>query len=334
MEYVRIESMKTIDEDIKNGQFKSVYLLYGSEDYLKKQYRDKLCRALVGEGDTMNFSKFEGENIVVEEMIDLSETLPFFADYRVILVEDSGFFKKSNETLAEYLQECPETTHFIFVESEIDKRSKTYKAANKNGSAVEFTMLDERMLAQWIGARLKAEGKTITRDAWAEFLNRTNDSMENMDKEIEKLISYTHDKDGITKEDIEAICIGQIHTQVFEMINCIAQKDPKRVLEYYHDMLAAKEPPMRILFLIVRQFRQMIVIKELAANRVDNSSIARKVGMPDFAVRKNLGLCRNFSIPQMQELLIDAADCETQVKTGQLDERMAVELLMMKYAKA
>ena len=47
--------MKTIDEDIKTGQFKKVYLLYGEEDYLKKQYRDKLTKALMNEGDQMNF---------------------------------------------------------------------------------------------------------------------------------------------------------------------------------------------------------------------------------------------------------------------------------------
>ena len=48
--------MKAIDEDIKSGQFKNVYLLYGDEAYLKKQYKDKLVKALVAEGDTMNFS--------------------------------------------------------------------------------------------------------------------------------------------------------------------------------------------------------------------------------------------------------------------------------------
>ena len=85
--------MKTIDEHIKTGQFKNAYLLYGDEDYLKKQYRDKLIKALLSEGDTMNFAKFEGKDISVGEVIDLAETLPFFADRRVILISDSGFFK-------------------------------------------------------------------------------------------------------------------------------------------------------------------------------------------------------------------------------------------------
>lgn len=86
--------MKNIDEDIKRGQFAQVYLLYGEEAYLKKQYKDKLKHAMVPEGDTMNFSAFEGKSINPKEIIDLAETLPFFADRRVILIENSGFFQK------------------------------------------------------------------------------------------------------------------------------------------------------------------------------------------------------------------------------------------------
>ena len=75
--------MKTIDEDIATGQFQKVYLLYGDEDYLKLQYKNKLLAALTTPGDTMNFSSYEGEGISVGELIDLAETLPFFAERRV-----------------------------------------------------------------------------------------------------------------------------------------------------------------------------------------------------------------------------------------------------------
>ena len=85
--------MKTIDLNIKEKKFPGVYLLYGEEVYLKRQYRDKLLAALTLPGDTMNFSAYQGKDINPGELIDLAETLPFFAEKRVILVEDSGFFK-------------------------------------------------------------------------------------------------------------------------------------------------------------------------------------------------------------------------------------------------
>ena len=325
--------MKSIDEDIKNGQFKKLYLLYGDEDYLKKQYRDKLVHALVAEGDTMNFAKYDGQNVSVGELIDLAETLPFFAERRVILVTDSGFFKSSEEQLALYFAEIQDTTCMIFVESEVDKRSKTYKAAVKAGSAVDFSMPDERMLTSWMMARVKQAGKTMTQEAWTEFFDRTNDSMDHMNLEMEKLLSYVYDKDCISLADVEAICTKQMHSKVFDMISFIASKDLPKVLELYHDMLAAKEPPIRILALIIRQFDQMYLMKDMASQGMNVSTIASKLGSRDFIVRKNLGLARNFTMEQIRALLEDAADLDERAKTGRIKDRMAVELLMVQYSK-
>ena len=82
----------SVRDHIKSGQFKNAYLLYGDEDYLKVQYRDQLVDALLAGGDKMNLSKFEGKDINVGEVIDLAETLPFFAERRVIVIQDSEFF--------------------------------------------------------------------------------------------------------------------------------------------------------------------------------------------------------------------------------------------------
>ena len=53
--------MQRIAEDIKTGQLKQIYLLYGEEAYLIRQYRDKLKRALLGDGSDMNVNRFEGK---------------------------------------------------------------------------------------------------------------------------------------------------------------------------------------------------------------------------------------------------------------------------------
>ena len=173
--------MKTIDEDIKTGNFKQIYLFYGEEGYLKKQYRDKLKAALcadeggmsMGAGSDMNFSAFEGKDINPKEVIDLAETLPFFADRRVILIENSGFFKNACDDLADYLTQVAPTTFFLFIEEEVDKRSKMYKAVKKDGKIVEFATQTEELLTRWILSRLKKEGKNITGNVMQLFLSKT-----------------------------------------------------------------------------------------------------------------------------------------------------------------
>lgn len=324
--------MKTIDNDIKMGQLKNVYLLYGTEDYLKRQYRDKLKHALVEPDDTMNFSAYEGKDINPKELIDLSETLPFFKEKRMILVENSGFFKNSCDDLAEYMSQVPESTCFVFVEEEVDKRSKLFKAASRVGSAVEFETPKEDMLVRWILGRIQREGKKITQSVMQLFLSKTGSDMENIDKELEKLICYTWDKTEIAAADVEAICTGQTENKIFEMIDAISAKNQKKALDLYYDLLALKEAPMRILFLIARQFQNLLLIKSMSAKGYPAVSIAKTAGMPSFAVQKNLRQAGAFKIDQLKEAIEDCGQAEEDVKTGRMADQLAVELLIVKYS--
>ena len=255
--------MKTIDADIKAGTFAPVYLLYGEEAYLKRQYRDKLKQALVPAGDTMNLASFEGQDIRPGEIIDLAETMPFFAERRLILIENSGVFKSASEELAEYMKTISPTAVFLFVEEEVDKRGKMFKNVKAAGRVVEFTRQSEQVLVQWILARLKREHKNITQATMQKLLQTVGTDMEYIDKELEKLLCYCMEKEVIEASDVEAVCVQQTTNKIFDMVNAIAEKNQKKALDLYYDLLALKEPPMRILFLIARQFQILLQIKEL-----------------------------------------------------------------------
>lgn len=324
--------MKSIQDDIETGNFRSVYLLYGEETYLKRQYRQKLRKALAAEDDTMNVTVFQGKNINPGEIIDLAETLPFFADRRLILIEDSGIFKTSCEALADYMKQIAGTACFVFVEEEVDKRSKMYKAVKKAGRAVEFVRQTDQVLTRWVLSRMKRENKKITQADMHLFLEKTGNDMENIDRELEKLFCYTLGREVITAEDVEAVCVAQTTGRIFEMINKIAEKQQKQALDLYYDLLAMKEPPMRILFLIARQFKVLLLVKNLRNQGYDNKFIASKAGIPEFAVRKNLSQAGGFSVGQLREALEDCVQTEEDVKTGNLNDRMAVELLIVKYS--
>lgn len=326
--------MKSIDEDIKKGSFQSVYLLYGEETYLKRQYKQKLQRALSAPEDTMNTAYYEGKNINPGEIIDLAETLPFFADRRLIVIEDSGVFKRSCEELADYMKHITTTTVFVFVEEEVDKRSKMYKAVKSAGRVVEFARQKDTLLTQWILARLKRENKKITEQVMHLFLEKAGNDMENIDRELEKLFCYTLGKEIITAEDVEAVCTGQTTGRIFEMINHIAEGRQKQALELYYDLVALKEPPMRILFLIARQFQILLQVKELRKQGYDQKFIASKAGIPEFTVRKNLAQAGRFTLEQLKGAVSDCVQAEEDVKTGNMNDQMAVELLIVSKSQA
>ncbi len=326
--------MKTIDNDIKDGRIKRAYLLYGEERYLIRQYRDKLKKAIVTEDDTMNFSSFEGTEINQKEIIDLAETLPFFAEKRLIIMEDTGLFKKGGEDLAEYLPGASESTFFVFVEEEVDKRSKMYKAIGKSeGTAIEFSQQSDDTLARWVGGRIKKEGKGMTQAAYNLFIAKTGSDMENIDKELEKLLCYCLEKDTIEEADVEAITTEQIQSKVFDMVDAISNHKQKMALDLYYDLLALKEPAMRIMFLITRQFQMLMIVKSMSNKGFGNKDIASKAGCPEWAVKKYQAQGRGYSLEQLKKAVNDGVSYEEAVKTGQMNDQLAVELFIMQYSK-
>ena len=326
--------MKSVVEDIKKGSFKPVYLFYGEEAYLKQQYKNRLKNAVLPEGDTINLSIYSGKGIDVKEMIAQADTMPFFAEHRLLLIEDSGFFKSSCEDLAEYLTQVAPATHFIFVEEEVDKRSKMYKTVKNNGKIVEFSAQSEELLTRWILTRLKKEGKNITGSVMQLFLSRTGTDMGNIDRELEKLICYALDRDVITAEDVMAVTTEQTTNKIFEMVNAIAEHNQRKALDLYYDLLTLKEPPMRIMFLITRQFQILLNVRDMAGRGMDNQSIAKNAGIPPFAVKRNISQAKGFTMAQLKRALYDGADLEESVKTGRMNDQMAVELFIMKYSRS
>ncbi len=323
--------MQNIDADIKNNNFKNLYLLYGEERYLQKTYRDKLRAALSEKDDTMNYSYFEGKQTDVEEVVDVANTLPFFAERRLIILENTGFFKDGCEPLMEYFKNPAEDTYFVFVEQDIDKRSRMYKYAKENGRLAEFTQQSEGILRKWILGRLKKENKQISEAALQLFLTKVGLDMENISAELEKVICYCLEKDSILPADVEAICTTRVQNKIFEMVDAIGNKNQKKAMDLYYDLLTLKEPPMRILALISRQFLILLQVKEIASMGKD--AIAKKVGIPSFAVQKNIVQAKQFRSCQLKEALNDCARYEEDFKSGRLNERLCVELLIVKYSQ-
>ena len=66
----------------------------------------------------------------------------------------------------------------------------------------------------------------------------------------------------VTMQDVDDICTTQITNKIFEMVEAVAEKQQKKALDYYYDLLALKEPPMRILYLLTRQFKLLLQVKD------------------------------------------------------------------------
>ena len=323
--------MQRLNQDMKTGQLNHIYLLYGEEAYLRKQYKNRLKEAIIGD-DSMNYHYYEGKGVTIGEVIDQAETMPFFSEKRLILMENTGLFKGGGEELSEYLKSPAQTVYFLFGETEVDKRSKLYKTVSAKGCAVEFGIQDENTLKRWVLGMVKRENKKISEPALNFLLEMTGTDMENIQKEMEKLFCYCMDQDAITERDIVQICTKRISSHIFDMINAIADRKQKKALELYYELLALKEPPMRILFLITRQFNLLLQVKELAGKGYQGRAIGEKVGLPGFVAGKYVTQASRFQKEELRETVEACVEAEEAIKTGRLNDNMSVELLIVKYS--
>ncbi len=321
--------MKKLIEDIKSYNFENVYLLTGEERFLVSKYKEKLINAIGSPDDTMNTAFYEGKDLNQAQIIDLAETMPFLVERRLIVISGSGLFKSGGDTLADYMESVNETTHFVFVEEEIDKRSRLYKAVVKKGHVAEFAAQTENDLLMWIGTLLQRNGKKITPANAKYLLQKVGFDMTNLSSELEKLICYAYERDVIEKEDIDEICITQITNHIFEMTDAISTGDIRHAMDLYYDLLALKEPPMRILYMISKQYNQLLQIRALKSKGYSNKEIATIAGIHPYVVDKNASKASKYSTEALKAKINACIEAEEVVKTGMMDEKIAVELVIL-----
>lgn len=333
--------MKNLISDIKSGRFRHVYLLTGEETYLRLQYRDRLIAALMGDENAMNLTTFRGRGTDENEIISQGETLPFFAERRVIRIENTGFFTRTAERLPDYLGEIPDYLYLVFNEDETDRRNRLYKAVAKYGAVAEFSRQTDATLEKWILTMLKPANLSIRKANMDELLTRTGPDMTHIRLEVDKLIHYCMEMhpaaDGaesapveITREDIEAVTTDQTENRIFDMMSAITRRRRREAMALYSDLLALREPPLRILILLGQQFNRLLLIHDLDSEGNGPQQIASRAGIPPFAVRRSLPLARSYPVSQLKAALRACNDMDAAIKAGTMQDRLAVELLIMK----
>jgi DNA polymerase-3 subunit delta len=339
-------SLDILKEDLKKKSFRNLYLFYGQEEYLKKFYLESIESCLISEDfKALNKVTLEGR-VDVGKIIDNCETLPVFSEKRLVVVKNSGFFKPkkkqgedsgpvsgSNELL-KCIQDIPPHACVIFYEAEVDKRMKSLlDAVKKNGLVVEFNYLKPDELVRWVTKKFKAWGKDIDLSSASMIIENCEQGMTEISNELDKLNAYTAGRNSIIMADIEAVCSKSIKSRIFDLTDAISEKNGTRALKLVNDMSILKEPMPKVLFMITRQFRQILQIKLLSSEGMSTNEAAGRIGVTPYGAGKLLKQSGSFTVETLKKALEKSLEMDIAVKTGKLDDRMAVELLIMEFSK-
>ena len=355
--------MNTIKEHIKQNSFVHVYLLYGKEQQAVKIYRNKLLEALLGTDlleelkQNINFSLFTGSPLDTSAVIEIASSFPFFADKRVILIENSKAFLTENTALANCIRNLPETTYIIFTEESLSGKKgrgsddteteettdegkkagkkELLKAVKDVGYATEIDKQPQGFVENWVIRELSDAGKRISRTALETLLIRTDMDMMRIKNEMDKLIAYKGEETDIKVEDILALVSENPQEQVFKMVDAMSDKKVDLAMQYYTDLLELKISPQKILSLIERQMRILYQVKDLRSKGFNPSAIAdrvKEIKVAKFA-NKYVNQASKFSKKEIADCMNDCVDLNLKSRTGALTDRMAVELIIVKYSQ-
>jgi DNA polymerase-3 subunit delta len=325
--------MSVVKQHITDRSFSRIYLFCGSEQYLARQCMNNLVEAIVPDkANSMSYTRFVSEKCDLNAICSDMVTLPFFDEYRLTLVEDSGYFSSSNDKLKDAFETVGEQNIVIFYETNIDKRTSTYKAISKIGTVLEFETPDEETLTRWIIGRFAEDNLQIQHGVPEELLQIAGENMLNLSNELEKLRCYAMEKGTITMEDISLLCSGKIEDKIFEMCDAIGRHDEKAAISRYNDLVALKASPMYIITMIARHFRilaQLSFIQEGRDKALPARDKAALVGIKPFALKKYLPQLQGETtsgLLKKNELCLKA---DYAVKSGQLSDSNSVEKLII-----
>ena len=325
--------MKTLKEQIKDHDIGRLYLFFGEERYLVKLNLERMRRALMEPDDEMMNLDMQTSPTDLDQIRTSIETLPFMAEKRLVILQDTKVFSSKPpaalEGMDRVVADIPEETTVIFVETDVDKRSRMYKAVQKYGQAEEFDRLEEGALSSWIRQEFKHRGIRIGSGEIAWFLSLTGVDMAHIEGEIHKLASYVGERKEVTREDMNAIITPSIETTIFKLVDALADGHPADAYRIYKDLLQQGEAVYRILYMIMRQFR--LLYRTSVSEQRDPYSLSKELGVPSFAAQNYQRQAARFGQERLKQILYKLLETDEAYKTGALSEQEAADLIILKY---
>ena len=319
-------------KEIKLGQIHNLYLFFGDEYFLIRETVDYIKKSfLCNEFDDINYSNIEGKETSLEDLIYSSKTMPLFSNKRLIVVKDFLKLmntKKEEELFLQFIQGLPDHLCLILVSPKIDKRTKIYKSITKNGEAIEFKTFKGNLLIRWIKQRFSVAGKKIDKEAAAFLASNFDRGLEELNSEINKVITYSGSKQTIEQSDILPIVRTTLENNIFLLMDAICQKDSPKALSILNDIIKEGEAPLWILFMIIRQLRLIYRSFLLLQQGFNFNEIHKTLKVHPYALKKAIEQSNNFNIIKLNKALDLALDTDLKIKRGDMEPKIAVETLV------
>lgn len=338
---VKIEEL---EKELNNGILKSIYLLYGEELFLLENSLKKI-KKLFGECvKGINYIPIDDTNIW--EIVSDIETPAFGYEKKLIIARNSGILKKEGKRknaelekirnrLAEYLEAnfaiIKESIVLVFIEEDIDNKSKLYKTIEKIGEVCYFEYQKPIQIERRIKAICHGYKVNIADVDIRYFIESCGTNMQELINEIRKLIEYVGENGTIKKEDIDKLCIKKLESVIFDLTDNLGKKETNKALQVLNNLIYAKEPIQKILITLYNHFRKLYLTKIAVKNNQDMITSLNLKPNQTFLVNKYKTQAKYFKEKELKDILQSLRDLDYHYKIGLIDLQIGLESILCRY---
>jgi len=293
-------------------------LVHGEESYLVEQAGRMVVNTLVAPEDRdFNLTIVHGRDLKGHELIEQARTLPVFASHRLVVIRNVHEAPADQlEAFAAYLDDPVPETFLLITAAGIDKRRKFFQKFAQVGEIIEFRRLFDNQLPQFIRERAREAGRTFTAPAIKLFCRRVGNNLAEVVGELDKLVSYAGDREFFEEADVAAVVSDTRVENVFALTDAIGTGDHAAALRLLQRLLDDGQPPLVILSMLIRHFRQLWKARELLEQGVPQKELPRRIGINPYFVGSLLTQAQQYSDRQLREAFPRLLAVDLALKSG------------------
>lgn len=262
------DNLDLLKNDIKNSEFKRIYVFIGEEQYLLETFLNKLREKLIPDGMEMfNHRRLNGKALGLNDLSDAIEAYPAFCEYTLTEVDDFDFGSLDDfgkKQILDILSDVPDYAVVVFrfdtVAMKLDGRLKIDFAIKKLMTIVEFKAQEGTTLIKWITAHVRANGHDISAHDAEFFAFYTGGLMANLNTEIDKVCASCAEK-FVTRQDIERMVEPEINAAVFNMTDFLIRGEYGQALAVLRQLFEMQTEPRMIFAVTCTSIKQLYFTK-------------------------------------------------------------------------
>ena len=325
-----LQSLETLDHELRKGEFQRAYLILGPEQYQCRQAVALLKgRMLTPEMLAFDYSEFEAGETQADEIVEAANTFPMVSKRRVVLVTRvERLSDTEQEAILSALDSLSPRTILILVAEDLDRRKKFYKVLQDKICVAEFPQVKGAALERWAEDFVRQRGYRMSRSSIQKVVQLAGTDIQSVAAELEKLLLYSGAAKEVPDEAVGDLVRESRQQRIFDLTDAVGRRDRVGALKSLANLLSLGESPLLVVAMMARQCRQVLIAQECLHQGTPAREIASVAQIPPFMLDQFLRQARSANPAAIREMFIRLAGIDRKLKSSSADGRILLEHLI------